>query len=265
MHRVEATCGPRKEREMKSRLWKLPSELTQHEMDVALHSLECGYGGPPVAERYEGSRETCRIDFWFHRRDQARSHHFEAEFERLADAGDLPIVGLDIQVDGIRRRWIDRVIHPDRAQVSSGPSDANPIGLSNRDVRYLKIGQVQLVRQHEHGPIDAMFIVVGQIAQEGKWMDIVSLPGVGSPIYSVVRLVSLDEIPVIFADLLPGTTFLGPIIGEIDYGEMNPLWIFGTTGCREIAGELPRELTELMVQLYEAEIRRVEQTERWGA
>ena len=48
-----------------------------------------------------------------------------------------------------------------------------------------------------------MFVVVGQIAEEGKRVNVSAPPGVGPPVYSLVRLKVVDESLMVGGKLFP--------------------------------------------------------------
>ena len=166
---------------MRSGRWKLATELTEDEMDEALYALERRESCPCVTESYLRGESTCRIDFRL-RVNQARLQHFEAEFQRLPDVADVPVAlrprqggwgwRIDILSDGLKER-----------------TD----GLVPRSSRQDDIPEVVLMGNEQDGMGDAVFVVVGQLTEQGQGVDIIAPPGVLPPIYSVVRLKAVRQ------------------------------------------------------------------------
>ena len=61
-----------------SRSWKLPGELTQHEMDVAFDSLERVDYPASFGEGYYRGEATCVVDVFVGSGIEMQPHHFVA-------------------------------------------------------------------------------------------------------------------------------------------------------------------------------------------
>jgi len=186
-------------------------------VDEALYSLERGYGLVSGAESYLRTAATCRVDFWLGWRNQARTHHFEAEFERLPDPSNAPILV---------------------AENSFRVGDAQ------------SFREVELLGQEEDGFGYAVFVVIGEFAKEGKRVDVIALPRVEPSVYSAVRLESLKEAPVFWPEQRLASTFCGlPLPGTIGNRKFDPLRITWFPGSRKHLGELPGQLIKRRVKV----------------
>lgn len=215
--------------------WKLASELTEHEMQEAMYALERVDCPPPVAEGYLRGHLTCWVDFWLHWGDEPRPYHFEAEFYRLTDPGDLPVVDHALRSAGRPRAGL--AAHP-------GQVAALVPGLVGEGE--LEVPEVDLGGYRQDRLREAVFVVVGQTVKSCQRVQLVAVEVVGQPVYSVVRLKAIDEIPMGLRDLLAATreSVTRPLVyGQADW-EVETFGIRGLVGRGFVATQRPGELAE---------------------
>lgn len=198
-------------------LWKSALDLTEDEINAARETVDRGDGGPPFAESYLRGDQTCVVDLVLSTL-QERAHHLRIECDfaaRVEERGGrvslLPIKTVD------------------------GERDAGG-GLS----RYREPTGYQ-----ESGRRDPVFVVVGEISEQGERVDMWATPTVGAAILSVVRLVRLDEVGPVVGPKVVTDLALGKEPGVVVHRELDasPPGQRGETAPAD-AGELPEGVIE---------------------
>lgn len=160
--------------------WKVAGELTQDEMNEAMQSLHRVDCPPPFGERYVRGGASCIIDFWLGV-EHPRSHHFRADFHSVPDASEGQV--------GHREGMVAELVH------------------THGEVEF---PQMIAARDEENRLGVAVFVVVGEVLQQGQWVNIGTCPVVGTPCYSVVRLEALNEPAMRWVKLFPSSPSLNP-------------------------------------------------------
>jgi len=195
-------------------VWELASELTEDEVDEPLYSPERRSGLVSGAKSYLRSTASCRIDFRPGRTGEPRTHYFEAEFQRLTNPSNNPILG--------------------------------PVPSLNE----VELSEVELLRQEKDGLRNAVFVVVGQVAEKGQRVDVIALPTVSPPIYSAIRLEVLNEVPVLWSELNSGPLRrLFPLAGGVGNRKLDRFRVAWGSRGRKVACKLPGHLIQRRVQI----------------
>ena len=194
--------------------WKLPGELTQHEMDVAFDSLERVDYPAPFGEGYYWSKATCLIDMRIGSGIEPNSYHFVAFFHRLTNTPEWLWPALD--------RYRQVLIEIDRKCVATNRG----IGARQRN-----------------GPIVLVFGLIGAALEHGQRVNVGAVPTIGEPVYSVVRLEAFDESTMRRIELVAGSPGVGPLLRAITDRELDSTAIGGHAAVPG-QDEFPRHLAK---------------------
>ena len=192
---------------------KLPSEFAQQEMNSAKQALHREDGHAPFGESYLGKRAGCVVDFWLHIAHQAHPQHFQADCHLLTGVEHFPIV---LSLVGEPVAW------------ALGDVDA---------------AELELRRHKQDGGGVAVFVVIGEVAQQAERVYIGTVPTVGVGIFRLVWLERFDEPAMLGNKERAGAAGVVPIAFGVTDRELHASDIRGRS-CRVGTGRFPREFVE---------------------